>query len=202
MLQRLMFGLMYRIGFTPWEGHALPARLRRLAEAPAPPGGRRALDLGCGTGYTSIYLSRLGWDVTAVDFVEAALRKARAKARASGATVRWIRGDVTTLGTYGLTPGFDLIVDSGCLHGLPEEARSAYAREVTAVAGRDGSLIILGFAENPRRRGPRGIGAAEIAARLGAGWELVSSEVDADVSRDPGDPIYVHELRRQQPAHT
>ena len=82
MLQRLWFGVMYRIGFTPWEGHALPARLRSLVERPAalPPG--RAVDLGCGTGDASIYLSQHGWDVTAIDFVEAALKKARGKGAA------------------------------------------------------------------------------------------------------------------------
>src|SRR5687767_11345624 len=94
-LQRLMFGVMYRVGFTPWDGHALPARLRAAVEGPSALPARRALDIGCGTGDTSIYLARYGWDVTALDFVDAALRKARAKGAAAGADIRWVRGDVT-----------------------------------------------------------------------------------------------------------
>jgi 2-polyprenyl-3-methyl-5-hydroxy-6-metoxy-1,4-benzoquinol methylase len=41
---------------------------------------RTALDIGCGTGDSSIYLARHGWQVTGVDFVSAALAKARKKA--------------------------------------------------------------------------------------------------------------------------
>ena len=39
-----------------------------------------ALELGCGTGDSSIYLAQHGWQVTAVDYVKQALEKARAKA--------------------------------------------------------------------------------------------------------------------------
>lgn len=196
MFQRLMFGLMYRVGFTPWDGHALPARLRRLAEAPAVLPSGRALDLGCGTGDTSIYLAKHGWDVTALDFVEAALRKARAKAAAAGLDVRWIHGDVTRLGSYGVTPGVRLCVDNGCLHVLSDEARTTYVREVTAAAAPQAALVIAAFADKPRRRGPRGINGSEIAERFAGGWELVASEMDAEVTNNEDDPIHVHELRR------
>ena len=39
-----------------------------------------ALDIGCGSGDSSIYLARHGWQVTGVDFVSAALAKAPKKA--------------------------------------------------------------------------------------------------------------------------
>ena len=31
-IDRLIFGLMYRLGFTPWDGHRLSARLAELVE--------------------------------------------------------------------------------------------------------------------------------------------------------------------------
>ena len=195
-LQRLMFGIMYRVGFTPWDGHALPARLRAAVEGPTALRPRRALDIGCGTGDTSIYLARHGWEVTAVDFVEAALRKARAKAEAAGARITWVRGDVTDLRAAGVRGEFQLIVDNGCLHGLSDEGRDAYVREMTEVAAPDGVIVLAGFGENSRRRGPRGFDPPEVERRFAGRWTLVGHEEDRAVSNDARDPIRVYEFRR------
>ena len=195
-LQRLMFGIMYRVGFTPWDGHALPSRLRDAVEGPAALTPRRALDIGCGTGDTSIYLARHGWDVTALDFVEAALKKARAKGAAAGANVRWVRGDVTALQQSGVQGQFQLLVDNGCLHGLPDEGRDAYVREVTAAAAPDAVMLLAGFREDPKRRGPRGFDPPEVERRFAGRWRLIHHAEEPAISIEEGDPIRVYELRR------
>jgi 2-polyprenyl-3-methyl-5-hydroxy-6-metoxy-1,4-benzoquinol methylase len=79
---RLMFWLFYRLGTPPWEGHPLPKRLTELVEGPSALPLGKALDVGCGTGDTSISLAQHGWDVTAFDFMNVALARARAKAEA------------------------------------------------------------------------------------------------------------------------
>jgi len=191
-----MFGIMYRVGFTPWEGHALPARLRAAVEGPTALRPGRALDIGCGTGDTSIYLARHGWEVTAVDFVEAALRKARAKAAAAEARITWVRADVTALRAAGVHGECQLIVDNGCFHGLSDEGRDAYVREMTAVAAHDGVLVLAGFGENTGRRGPRGFDPPEVERRFAGCWTLIGHEQDRAVSNDAADPIRVYELRR------
>ena len=190
---RFVFGLFYRLGFTPWEGHALPERLRELADTPSK---GKALDVGAGTGDTSIYLARQGWSVTAVDFVDVALKKAVAKARAAGVKVHFIRADVTQLASSGAGSGFRLIVDNGCFHGLSDEGRSAYVDQMNAVASPDATLLIAGFRE-ARRRGPRGFNQPEIERRFGGQWKLHGSWKDEAVSNDANDPIYVYELRRK-----
>ncbi len=81
-----LFRVFYRLGFTPWDGHPIAQSLRtwsREGDDALPAGS--ALDLGCGTGDSSIYLAQHGWKVTGVDFVPKALEKARAKAAAAGA---------------------------------------------------------------------------------------------------------------------
>ncbi|MEX2581724.1 MAG: class I SAM-dependent methyltransferase [Gemmatimonadota bacterium] len=195
---RLMFSLMYRIGFTPWDGHPLPARLREWVEGveALPPG--KALDLGCGTGDTAIYLARHHWEVTAVDFVEGALEKARRKTERADVDVRYFRADATELGRYGLGKDFDLIVDSGLLHGLSDPARNAYVRELGAHVIPGGRLLILSF-DAKARRGPRGISQAEVERRFAHDWELIATGVDLAASREPTDPIFVHALRRRAP---
>ena len=193
---RLLFWLFYRFSRPPWEGHALPQRLLELVEGPSalPPG--KALDAGCGTGDTSIYLAQRGWDVTAFDFVHVALNRARAKAAAAGVSIRAIQADVARVTAPEIGTGFGLIVDNGLLHGLSDEARDAYVRLVSTVAAPQATLLLTAFAEK-ERRGPRGIDRSEIERRFATGWNLRGHWQDSAISSRPDDPVYVYELRRR-----
>ncbi len=186
---------MYWIGLTPWDGHPLPAWLRAQIEEPGGLTPGRALDIGCGTGDTSIYLARHGWTVTGVDFVKQALDRATTKTAAAGVRVRYEQADVTQLSASGIGEGFDLIVDNGCLHGLNASQRDACVREVSAAAAPGARLLIMAFAEG-RRRGPRGIGRAEVERRFASLWELIGSGKDAEASNLATDPLYFYDLRR------
>ena len=56
--------------------------------------GRDALDLGCGTGRHTAWLAEAGARVTAVDFSENMLKRARRKVAAAAATVHFIVQDL------------------------------------------------------------------------------------------------------------
>jgi ubiquinone/menaquinone biosynthesis C-methylase UbiE len=174
--QRL-FRMLYRLGFTPWDGHPLSQRLRDVVEGsgqtPALNPGR-ALDIGCGTGDSSIYLAQHGWRVIGVDYVSKPLAKARAKAEANRVSVDFVEADVTRLSATGIGAGFDLVVDNGCLHGMSGEDRDAYVREVTAVAAPEARLLIVAFMPGSSFGVP-GIEPAEVERRFGASWQLLAS---------------------------
>ncbi len=55
--------------------------------------GRRALDLACGTAVISHLINDVGFDVTGLDWSEAMLAQARAKAMARGTNIRFMLGD-------------------------------------------------------------------------------------------------------------
>lgn len=171
--QRL-FRVFYRIGFTPWDGHPLAKSLRDLIEGDAPLKPGTALDIGCGTGDSSLYLATHGWDVTGVDFIAGAVEKARAKAAAQHVDVRFDQADATRLTSQGIGTGFALIVDNGCLHGMSAEDRDAYVREVSAVAGPEARLLIVAFVPGASFGVP-GIEAEEVQRRFATGWTLLSS---------------------------
>ncbi|MFE8910932.1 NUDIX domain-containing protein [Streptomyces globisporus] len=85
-----------------------------LAEhTPAPDGGGRALDVGCGTGELAVTLAGMGYAVDAVDYAEEALARARAEyAEVPGA--RWecldIEQDPLPGPPDGEEAGYDLVV--------------------------------------------------------------------------------------------
>ena len=174
---RFLFGLLYRFGYTPWDGHKLPRPFTEFIEGQnGAPGATPAevLDIGCGTGDLSIYLAKHKWTVTAVDFVDVALAKARAKAEAAGVTVRYLRGDATKLSTYSLGT-FPLVIDGGCMHGFSDPDRDAYVRELekTVKSGRPVLPVCLRRSETAAASPgyqPAGSRTALRAAALGAGF--------------------------------
>jgi SAM-dependent methyltransferase len=172
-----LFRVFYGLGFTPWDGHAHATSLRKMIEGTAdtaalPPGA--ALDVGCGTGDSSIYLAQHGWQVTGVDFVPKALDKARAKASAAGVAVNFVQADVTHLSRAGIAGSFQLILDNGCLHGMSDADRDLYVQEITGAAAPGARLLIVAAPPG----GPvrfLGLDQAEVERRFTPMWTLLST---------------------------
>lgn len=175
----LMYRLMYRIGFTPWDTGRVPTELSALIEGAGalPPG--RALDIGCGTGTQAVYMAQKGWQVTAIDAVPRPLSQARDRARAAGVSVDWILGDVARIERLGLEPGFTLVFDRGCFHGLDDSQRAAYAAAADGLAAPGATLLMLAFAPSRIPTSPPGVEQSELVGRF-AGWQLVSAQPEAD----------------------
>jgi SAM-dependent methyltransferase len=198
----LAYRLLYAVGYTPWEQIAelppvheqIAALFEREEEGRRPPYGQ-ALDLGCGSGTWSVELAKRGWQVTGVDFVPKAVRRARERARKAGVEMRLVEGDVTKLSTTGVGSGFRLLLDFFLFHDeLTDEQRLAMGREVTAVAAPGATLLVKAWA--PGRRGPlpRGASRADIEAAYPE-WRVIDEE-PFDVVR--GARFYKH-IRNADP---
>ena len=163
---RILFQLSYLVGMKPWDSGVSPPELIEWVEGPTalPPG--RALDIGCGTGTNCKYLLDHKWEVTGVDFVPRALKAAKLKAPGA----KLIAGDVTKLEELGVSGPFDLMLDLGCFHSIPDSRRDAYAREAARVAAPGATSLIFAFGE----KGPGGIIATEdeIRRRFGAQFDI------------------------------
>jgi len=185
----LFYRILYRIGLTPWEEMAsLPiaeqvsALFDRAEEGREPPYGA-ALDVGCGSGIWSVRLVQRGWDVTGIDVVPRALRRARERARQAGVSVRLVEADVTALRQADVGDGFRLIVDFGTVHGLRPKQQVAVGREVSAVASIGATLLMLAFTPGHRGPLPRGMSRSEIEATY-PGWTVVE-ELPQDLRGAP-----------------
>ena len=146
--RRLMADTMYRIGRPPWDTPP-PEPLRELIEGPdaLPPGA--ALDIGCGSGTNVIYLAQHGWRATGIDFSPTAINQARRAAHGIDAAT-FLVGDATKLSTLPIAQPITLVLDMGCYHTLPEDARKTYVGELAAVMTSGTPLVMWeGFGVKP-----------------------------------------------------
>ena len=113
---------------------------RTFAEEAAGLTPGRALDLACGEGRHAVWLARLGWSVTAVDFSEVAIDKGRARAAREGVEV-----DFRTVDLLDFAPEqhvFDLVLV--LFLQLPaDERRLVLGRATTALAP-GGTFLLVG----------------------------------------------------------
>ncbi len=109
-------------------------------------GGRRALDVGCGTGVVSLLLAELGHDVAGVDFAPEMLRRAREKARTTDRSVSFLRGDAEALPVR--DDAVELLAARHLVWTLPDPA--AALREWRRVVEPGGRVLLLeGYWDHP-----------------------------------------------------
>jgi SAM-dependent methyltransferase len=178
------FTQMYLEGITPWDTGISPPELLAAIQGDAalPPG--RALDLGCGTGTNSIALAAAGWQVVGVDFAAPAIAQAQAKAAQAQAmlahahgSVTFIQGDVTRLAPPITGEQKNLLLDLGCLNGIPTDRRSAYAQVLAQQAAPDALLLLYAHLPHPDGTGPLGCTPEDLDALLSATFVLERREM-------------------------
>ncbi|MFE0673464.1 methyltransferase, FxLD system [Streptomyces sp. NPDC058867] len=171
-----------------WEQHYAEGRgWRRLGErerqllaeyAPAPEGGGRALDVGCGTGELAAHLAGVGYTVDAVDLTDRAIARAREE-HAGIEGVRWLQLDIERDDPAPLhEEGYDLITMRLVYPFMRDRARTVHGLGERL---RDGGalIVITPIVENtPPERRRIALDEEEITL-LGAGWETVE-RLDAD----------------------
>lgn len=102
---------------------------------------RRILDLGCGTGGHALILAERGYEVVGVDRSREMLALAGAKARKTGLSVNFIKGDITSLDLGGT---FDAVISMFAVMGYQTDNRDLSA--VCRVARRhlrDGGIFVF-----------------------------------------------------------
>lgn len=99
--------------------------------------GAKALDFGCGTGRSTRYLRRLGFQVTGVDISEDMLRLARLT-DADGDYRLVGDGDLSAI-----TPGFDLVLSAFTFDNIPAEKKLLLFTQLRRLLTAEGVLVNL-----------------------------------------------------------
>jgi SAM-dependent methyltransferase len=104
----------------------------------------RLLDLGCGEGRHAIMASKLGFQVTAVDYEPLALRRARRFAQEKGARgIVFQKTDILRMPAP--ENAFDVVFDYGCLHHQRKKDWPAYKAHVLAALSPRGFFVLSVF---------------------------------------------------------
>ena len=154
----------------PWDTGRPSVQLQRLLDSGAVK-PCRALDLGCGTGTNTLFLTQQGFEVTGVDLSEVAIQRAQEKARAAGIKTAFVCASVTALPGFG--EPYEFVFDRGCFHTLATEQRGAFVAQLRDVT-RPGSVYFLlcGNAKEPQDPGPPTVSEEEIRATFSRDFEI------------------------------
>jgi SAM-dependent methyltransferase len=156
----------YDKGNTPWETGRPSSELERVvAEAPIRP--CRALELGCGTGASAVWLAGQGFDVTALDLSPLAIEHACRRAAETGVGVRFLAADVLQPPVE-LAGPFDFFFDRGCYHVVRRVDVGAYRETLRRLIRPGGlGLVLAGNAREPHSPGPPVVSEEQIREELG-----------------------------------
>ncbi len=167
----------YRGGVVPWDpgpfdGH-LPGILSELGLEPC-----AALDIGCGTGKSLVWLAQRGFECTGIDLSPSALRQAEDNAHAAGVRCRWVRGTFPRDFPAARQPGrgFGFVMERGCLQHLKHEARElrAFLEGAAAALAPQGWFysLVTSSSRNARHVGPPQWSAGDLAQAVEPFFEV------------------------------
>lgn len=188
------YNLLYSRFRAPWDLGPRRELMELVESGRIQPGC--AIDLGCGAGANAIYLAQHGFDVTGVDYAEAGIKKARARAIKAGAQVNFIVDDLTNL-RY-VSGVFDFLLDYGVLDDLRLHQREPYLRNMLPLTHSGSQYLLWGF-EYPVRWWERFVpffdvpfASGEIERRFGAYFAIEKIAGEIDLSKWPsGYAVYL-----------
>ena len=188
MAEENRFKERYKTGDTPWDiGKPDFNLIQTVTTTPIKP--CKALEIGCGTGDNSIWLSQQNFHVVGIDASEIAIEKAKEKALKANAKCTFLVSDVLTSRIEGAPFGFAF--DRGCFHTLgSDKERRRFAENVHGHLGENGLwLSLLGNADEQRDGpGPPQRTARDIVNAVEPYFEILSLVSGSFGSNRPNPP--------------
>ena len=169
----------YRSGRTGWDlGMPTPV-FQRLAESGKFPPGKM-LVICAGRGYDARLFARLGFNVTAVDFAEEAVKEMQTLVEPD-ISMEVMQADLFDLPVF-MSEEFDYILEYTCFCAIDPQRRADYIHSVSSLLKTGGIYIALAFPIGGRTGGPPFVVTPdELVEPLGErGFELILREVPED----------------------
>jgi cyclopropane fatty-acyl-phospholipid synthase-like methyltransferase len=178
-VDRATFQNLYA-GKAPWDIGRPQATFAAVADRITGP----ILDAGCGTGEHALFFAARGQQVTGIDFLEEAIRRARHKAAQRGTNVEFLVKDATTMADWDRR--FASVIDCGLFHVFSDDDRRRYVQGLRHVLQSNGQVFLISFSDaEPGTEGPRRVTRPELYDSFADGWEIESLQpVQIEVNPD------------------
>jgi SAM-dependent methyltransferase len=157
----------------PWESGQPSSELKRVVAGwgirPCP-----ALELGCGTGRSAVWLAEQGFGVVGVDVSRLAIQRARENPVRAGAHLRFLAADL--LDFWKLGGPYRFFFDRGCYHALRPFEGDGYFRTLEQVLEPGAlGLVLMGNAGEPEEDvGPPVLEEREVRQEFGCLFEILT----------------------------
>lgn len=186
-MMKLFYEVVYRYFRAPWDIGERKELVQLVESGRVEP--CRAIDLGCGAGANAIFLAQKGFEVTGVDYAQAAIETAKVRALDAGVSVNFIVDDLTNLNN--VEGKFDFLLDYGVLDDLRRQDRDLYLKNMLTLTHPGSRYLLWGF-EYPLRWWERLIPfydlpfrSGEIEGRFGPYFHIEKVAGELDWSRTP-----------------
>ncbi|UCD97452.1 MAG: methyltransferase domain-containing protein [Chloroflexota bacterium] len=169
----------YRSGRTGWDlGMPTPVFQRLAQSGKFQPG--KMLVICAGRGYDARLFARLGFEVTAVDFAEAAVKEMKSR-RELNVSLEVMQADIFDLPFF-MSEEFDYILEYTCFCAINPDRRAEYIHSVSSLLRRGGIFIALAFPIGSRAGGPPFVVSPDelILPLAERGFRLIMREVPVD----------------------
>ncbi|MFD4643938.1 class I SAM-dependent methyltransferase [Lentzea sp. NPDC058436] len=131
------------------------------------------LDLGCGAGENTIFLTRAGYETFGVDISEAAIDLARAKAVAEEVQPWFVVGDALRPAELELPARrWATVLDCALFHIFDAADRAAYVRSLAGLLEPGGHVVVLAMSTDGPHFGPEVDDEVIRAAFAEPDWEV------------------------------
>ncbi|SHF32810.1 Methyltransferase domain-containing protein [Seinonella peptonophila] len=132
--------------YLHWDyGAVTPELVALIAASGLPSKDETALDIGCGSGYESIFLAQIGFRTIGIDLSKEAIKIAKNNAQQCKLDIDFREENVLALELD--DESIDFANDRGCFHIISEADRPQYAKELYRVLKPGGKLFIRGLAQ-------------------------------------------------------
>jgi SAM-dependent methyltransferase len=134
---------LYKSNCTPWDsGEVDPNLVRILKQYKIKPA--KAIEIACGTGTNAIWLAEQGFNMTAVDISDEAIKLASSKIKTENVQINLLRQDFLKEGKSVGKAIFEFAFDRGGFHSFhSNKGRSNFADNLSYILKKDGMWLSL-----------------------------------------------------------